>query len=855
MRKELTQSAQQLLESESRYRQLLTSIKETVIQIDIAGHWQFLSPVWEKLSGHDISDSLNHPVTDFLHPVDHAKINQVLSLLNDGKQQDWNGEVRLKKADSRYIWVNISLQLSNDELQSKQTINGTIENIHIIRVSRDVNQLIRTTEQMVLTSHCSVATLLEFTTQELVYILGVLLAWVKVCKDNHTQILNYAGDGAGFLFDNGNTWSGIHKEGSPVMSSVQQHSVIRVTADSELPPEWKQRLQHDDIKDSLFLPFFIGGDTKAVIGLHTNEANIFDEDFKQVMTSFSAGLRLICQMAEDQNLMRLHRAAVEKTANAIMITDSQGTIEWVNDAFVRQTLFQPDDVLGKTSRVLKLEHHDDDVSIKDMWQTIKAGEVWSGELINRRKDGQLITMFQTITPLFDHLGEIIHFVAVMEDVTERKADQERIAFMATHDELTELPNRNLLNDRLHQAIAHADRQNTKMAVLFIDIDQFKFINDSLGHQLGDDLLQLLAKRLVSVLRTEDTVARFGGDEFVVLLPEVAEISDVKILANNLLNQIQKPYVISGHELMVTGSIGISVYPDDASDADDLIQLADSAMYLAKEQGRNNSQFYTPEINEKIMRRLTLEKELRKALEQEQFVLFYQPKIDLSSNKITGMEALVRWQHPTLGLVPPMEFIPLAEETGIIIPLGEWIMLTACKQMTLWEKEYPDLINMSINVSARQFWKNDFVESVRNVFNQTSVSADKIEFELTESVVMNDIESAIKTMVAIKLLGVSLSIDDFGTGYSSLNYLKRFPLDVLKIDRSFINDLENEHSDSAIVRSIIALADNFGLRVVAEGIEEAYQQQILTDLGCHFGQGYHFSRPVDFKEMTKQLKEQ
>lgn len=853
MRKKLTQSAQQLLESESRYRQLLTSIKETVIQIDVAGHWQFLSPVWAKLSGHDISDSLNQPVTDFLHPVDHAKVTQVLGLLNEGKQQDWNGEVRLKKADSRYIWVNMSLQLS-DDIQSNKTINGTLENIHITRVNREVDQLIRTTEQMVLTSHCSVATLLEFITQELVYLLGVSLAWVKVCKDNQSQILHYAGDGSDFLFDNSDTWSGIHKEGSPVMSAVQQHNVVRVTADSDLCLEWKQRLEHDDIKDSLFLPFFIGGDTKAVIGLHTNEANIFDEDFQQVMTSFSAGLRLICQMAEDQNLMRLHRAAVEKTANAIMITDAQGTIEWVNDAFVRQTLFQPDDVLGKTPRVLKSGQHDA-VSIKEMWQTIKSGEVWNGELVNRRKDGRLITMFQTITPLFDHLGEIIHFVAVMEDVTERKADQERIAFMATHDELTELPNRNLLNDRLQQAIAHADRQNSKMAVLFIDIDQFKFINDSLGHQLGDDLLQVLAKRLVSVLRTEDTVARFGGDEFVVLLPEVDEISDVKTLANNLLNQIQKPYVLSGHELMVTGSIGISIYPDDANDADDLIQLADSAMYSAKENGRNNSQFYTPEINEKIMRRLTLEKELRKALEQEQFVLFYQPKIDLTTNKITGMEALVRWQHPTLGLVPPMEFIPLAEETGIIIPLGEWIMLTACKQMTSWEKEYPDLINMSINVSARQFWKNDFIESIKNVLNQTNVSADKIEFELTESVVMNDIESAIETMIAIKQLGVSLSIDDFGTGYSSLNYLKRFPLDVLKIDRSFINDLENEHSDSAIVRSIIALAENFGLRVVAEGIEEAYQQQILTDLGCHFGQGYYFSRPVDFKEMSKQLSNQ
>jgi len=390
-------------------------------------------------------------------------------------------------------------------------------------------------------------------------------------------------------------------------------------------------------------------------------------------------------------------------------------------------------------------------------------------------------------------------------------------------------------------------------VLFIDIDHFKYINDSLGHQIGDELLQSLVQRLTSIiLREEDTVARFGGDEFVVVLPDVNELSYVKDLTSSLLNTIKSPCYIQGHELMVTGSIGISIYPDDASNADELIQNADAAMYLAKEQGRNNSQFYTAKINERITRRVNLEKALRKAVELKQFVLHYQPKIDLMTQKITGVEALIRWQHPELGLVSPLEFIPLAEETGVILEIGDWVMLTACQQMTKWEQHYPELQNISINVSARQFWQKDFLERVQTIVAKTAVSINKVEFELTESVVMNDVDLAIATMEDLKQLGLILSIDDFGTGYSSLSYLQRFPVDVLKIDRSFVNDLTNENDDSAIIHSILALAKNFNLRVVAEGVEEEHQQKALTSLGCHYGQGYYFSRPVNAAEMTQLL---
>ena len=844
----------QISNSEQHYREVITNINEVLVQINSDHCWQFLTPVWKKLSGYDLQYSLYKSVIEFFHPADKAQIDQIISNLLANKLDSWSGEVRLLRQDKQYLWVNLSLHRSKADI-SQDIINGTVEDIHINHLSHELNQLIRAAEQMVLTSHCSVTTVLEFLTQELVTILAVPLTWVKICKDHQGQILSYAGELSGFLFENNKTWPGLHKKDSPVIEAVKQYVVVRIATDNTLPQEWEQRLNNDEIKDSLFIPFYLAsGDAHAVIGIHSYHQNTFDAKFQQLMTDFSEGLRLVCQMTEDQNLMRLHRTALEKTANAIMITDKYGKIEWVNDAFVKLTLFQSTDVLGKKPELLNSNTKESKAYIKEMWQTIKSGNAWSGELVNRRKDGNFISVYQTVTPLVDDLGNITHYISVNEDVTEKNENLKRIAFMATHDELTSLPNRTLLDDRLNQAIAHAKRQQIMMAVLFIDIDHFKYINDSLGHQVGDALLKTLASRLHAVLREEDTIARFGGDEFVIVLPDVADINDIKLLANNLLAEIKKPYEIMSHELMVTGSIGISFYPNDASNADDLIQQADSAMYKAKEMGRNNSQFYTAAINEKITRRLALEKALRKAVKLNQFVLYYQPKVDLKTNKITGIEALIRWEHPELGLVPPIEFIPLAEETGIILDIGDWVIVAACTQMKQWEQDYPNLNNMSINVSARQFWQEEFITRIATILSDTKVTASKIEFELTESIVMDDSNLAITMMKKLKNLGVSLSIDDFGTGYSSLSYLHKFPVDTLKIDRAFVNDLDNEESDSAIIRSIMALADNFSLRVVAEGIEEEYQKEILTTLGCQYGQGYYFSRPVSSVEMSQKLSE-
>tara|TARA_R110001583_G_scaffold41891_2_gene133183 strand:- start:4515 stop:8357 length:3843 start_codon:yes stop_codon:yes gene_type:complete len=848
---ELTIEKKQLLDSEQRYRRVVTHIREVIVQIDGRGTWRFLSPVWKKMTGYDFQHAINQPVKDFIHPAEQHLVERMLTALGNNTAQSWLGEVRLLTADHGFLWVNMSLQRDiESQSMTEAMIVGTIENIQSERMERAVNDTLRMAEQMVLTAECQHNALLEFMCKKMVYVLGVRLFWIKLTKGEDTQLF-YAGADTQFLFDVKGIWSGLEDIDAHLQAKFIEKNIIRLNNVDNQPASWQQRLVNDEFHDGVLLPFNLGDSTSGIIGVHSTYRNECDEAFQKIMLLFAGGLRVLCKLTEDQNLMRLHRVAVENTANSIMITNVDGTIEWVNEAFVRLTLFQADEVIGRTPYVLK-GRGDKQGYTKEIWQTISAGNIWQGEQENYRKDGSELDVYQTITPLINNQGDITHFVAVIEDITERKKSEERIAFMATHDELTKLPNRNLLHDRLEQAISHTARSNTKMAVLFIDIDHFKFINDSLGHQIGDELLQVLAKRFTDALRKGDTVARFGGDEFVVILPEIVALENISSITHNLLQAVQLPYNIAGHELMVTGSLGISVYPDDSENADELIQHADSAMYLAKQQGRNNSQFYTAKINEKITRRVTLEKALRQALEQEQFVVFYQPKINLITHRMTGMEALVRWQHPELGLVSPMEFIPLAEETGIILALGDWVMLTACRQMHDWEQRYPQLMNMSINVSARQFWQPDFTARIASILVESQVSVEKVELELTESVVMNDIEPVIETMNALKMLGVSLSLDDFGTGYSSLSYLQRFPVDVLKIDRCFVTGLQYENADSAMVRAILALAENFKLHVVAEGIENVPQQRVLTDLGCHYGQGYLYSRPVDSLSMEKLL---
>jgi diguanylate cyclase (GGDEF)-like protein/PAS domain S-box-containing protein len=542
---------------------------------------------------------------------------------------------------------------------------------------------------------------------------------------------------------------------------------------------------------------------------------------------------------------RRYRGIFDNAIEGIFRTSADGQFIEANPALAHICGFDTVDELVKSCRDIGAQLYVDPERRAKFMQLVSVrGSVSGFESQIYRKSGDVIWVSENARAVVDAAGNVHAYEGMLADITERKLYQARIEQQANYDTLTGLANRSLLQDRLQQSMLACASYGSRLAVAFIDLDRFKFINDSLGHHIGDELLKCMAKRLSSCVRDIDTVARLGGDEFVLLINDQAGNPDSLLkMMERVLAVVAEPWLIEQGEFNVTASIGVARYPDDGLDARTLLKHADSAMYRAKDRGRNGVQFFTNDLNVQMIANLEMESKLRRALEREQFLLHYQPRIDLNSGACLGAEALIRWQVSPQEVISPDRFIPLAEETGLIVPIGRWVLETACTQNKAWQDMGLEPMVVSVNVSARQFRQDDFVQTVVAVLKKTGLEARYLEIELTESMVMHDAEKLVAMLDELQRIGVQMSVDDFGTGYSSLSYLKRFPVDRLKIDRSFVQDVMTDTDDATIVRTIIALGHNLGLRVVAEGVETAEQSDFLRQNDCDEAQGYFFARPV------------
>lgn len=576
--------------------------------------------------------------------------------------------------------------------------------------------------------------------------------------------------------------------------------------------------------------------------------------------SLSKALRNMLERAANAEALFIEKERAQVTLNsigdAVISTDATGNVTYLNQVAEAMTGWTGAEALGRAFgdvfRIIDSANpqHAINPMVVAMQQNRTVGLAAGCILV--RRDGFESAIEDSAAPIHDRRGRVTGAVMVFHDVTQARAMSQRMSYLAHHDYLTDLPNRLLLDDRLAQAMAAARRHQQLLAVLFVDVDRFKHINDSLGHAIGDELLLSIAGRLVASVRGSDTVSRQGGDEFVILLSTIAHAEDAALSASKILTALGMPHRVKEHDLQITVSVGISIYPGDGTDAETLVKNADIAMLNAKESGRNNYQFFKPEMNEHALERQSLESGLRHALNRREFVLHYQPKMDLETETITGVEALIRWRQPGQGIVLPEKFIPIAEQCGYIVPIGRWVLREACRQTQAWLDAGLAPLPMAINISAVELRSKGFVQGVRTVLRETGVDPRYIEFELTETALMQDPTSTIAVLRALKDLGVQLTLDDFGTGYSSLSYLKRFPIDALKIDRSFVRGLCTNIGDANIVSAVINMGKSFGLRVIAEGVETRQQFLRLQAQQCAEGQGYYFQEPVAASEFAKLL---
>lgn len=797
-----------------------------------------------------------------IHPADRDRVVSGIHALIDRGEQYWSDEYRFRRGDGSYAFIYDRGFVEHDDKGKPVRMIGAIMDITERR--RMEERLKRESTYVHLLQVAAVAANEAKTIEEAIHVV-----LYQVCAHIKWQVGHafLVSDSKGELISS-NQWHLENAErfeafknatesirfapgdGFPgqAWQSGKPHWITDAT--HEMVPQRMKQAEESGIKAGVVSPILMGSEVVAVMEFFTAEATEPDESLLEILTHIGAQLG---RVAERQRAETKFRVLLESAPDAIVIVDGKGRIVLINSQTEKMFGYSRDELSGKSVEILLPERfRESHVKHRASYDSRRSQRMGPGRVLHaRRKDGEEFPAEITLSPVKAEGGPLI--ISVLRDFTERKRSEERLNHLATHDPLTNLPNRRMLSEILAKTLPRHQRHKRLVAVMFLDLDRFKIINDTLGHDVGDGLLKGVAKRLVDLVREGDTVVRMGGDEFVLILTDVAEMQDPSRVAQRILDSLSKPFAVEGHELFITTSIGISLFPGDGENPETLLKNADAAMYRAKEQGKNNYQYYSSNINAKASERLSMENSLRHALERGEFLLHYQPRVDLATGRIFGAEALIRWQHPERGLVSPAEFIPLAEETGLIVPIGEWVLRTACAQNKAWQTAGLSSFRVAVNLSGQQFQEKKLVEMVLRALRESDLSPRFLELELTESIIMKNAEQTIGTLCKFHGMGIEIAIDDFGIGYSSLNYLKRFPISRLKIDQSFVRDITTDPDDSAIVAAIITMAHSLKLKVVAEAVETSDQLEFLRQLQCDEIQGYLFSRPLPPEEMTKLLK--
>lgn len=858
---------------EEQLNDIVQSIDEVLWTFDTSsGGVRYVSAAVERLYGRTVQSFLDNPRLWLrcVHPADRRQVIRAVRKLADKGQDEMlyrivrsDGAVRWMHYEAHYVAGTSSKPGRVDCLGRDVTEQRQME--ESLRRSNRALRTIHACEKELANAaheHALLQGICEVVVRE-----GYRLAWSGLlARDGGVEPAGIAGEHDGYLACiEGALRAGATGAGTigTTLRAGRPTIINNLQSDPQFGPRREQALRRG-FNSKITLPLVHEGQTVGLLNVYATEPDAFDAEEVDLLTGLANSVAVAMQFLRNRSAklaaeaaFHLRQRAIEASPNAIVITSAAAPhypVEYVNPAFERMTGYSAQEIAGKSLRVLH-QNDKEQAGLKELRRLLRAQQEGHVTIRNYRRDGSMFWTDVHIAPVRDETGEVTHFVGAKYDVTTTKRYEEQLELQANHDALTMLANRHLLQERLNQAIAAAARDDTPVWVVFLDLDRFKFVNDTLGHQAGDVLLKQVSTRLRSVVRHTDTVARLGGDEFVLVLAEQADTSLETALVQRIMDVIAPPFIVGGHEFFLTCSMGIAVYPADGRDAETLIKHADIAMYSAKGAGRDSFQFYTASLNEKALARLRLEGDLRNALERGEFLLHYQPQLDLRTGKVVGMEALIRWQHPELGMVSPARFIGLAEEIGLIGPIGEWVLRTACMQHRRWQLAGLPALRVAVNLSARQFADRGLAQSIAAILTDTGMSAQHLDIELTESMVMTDVEFAIGVLRELKALGVHLSVDDFGTGYSSLSYLKRFPINLLKIDQSFVRDITLNSDGAELVRSIISLAHGLRLQVIAEGVETEEQLTYLRQHGCDQMQGYYFSQPLAADAFEQLLREE